>query len=105
MFDKDYIFSEEIKRLQIPASLEHFFAEAKKISFKGNYEQLNDGNVTMQFQNLVGITSKKSYEIQKMIPLVRDLCVKHNCKYVIDIGSGLVIKMKGHIFKFYSDFI
>jgi hypothetical protein len=83
--DKDYIFSEEIKRLLIPNSLEKFFAEAKKISFKENYEQLNDGNIAVQFKNLVGITSKKSYEIQKMIPLVRELCVKYKCKYVIDI--------------------
>lgn len=88
--DEKYIFSEEIERLNIPSSLKYFFTETKKISFKKNYEHLPDDNKTTEYKNLTRITSKKSYEIQKLIPLIKDLCEKHNCKYLIDIGSGLV---------------
>lgn len=33
--------------------------------------------------------TKKQHEIEQMVPFVRDLCLKHKCKYIIDVGSGL----------------
>ena len=89
MCEKDFHQSNEIKGLNMPSNLIHFFDEAKKISFKENYEQILKDDST-KLKNLTGVTSKKSYEIQKMIPLIKSMCLKHKCKYIIDIGSGLV---------------
>jgi len=33
--------------------------------------------------------TKKNHEIEKMLPFISDLCIKHDCEYVIDIGAGL----------------
>jgi hypothetical protein len=40
--------------------------------------------------NLPGLTAKKCYEIQHLVPFVHQLCLKHQSYYLIDIGSGLV---------------
>ena len=85
---KDFFLSTEIKCLNPPCTLMEFFGEAQKISFKENYERIS--RETTALQNLTGITFKKSYEIQHMMPFIKDLCLKHNCKYIIDVGSGLV---------------
>ena len=51
-----------------------------------NYEMqvLNDNSLYR------GVSAKKVHEINQMVPFVRHFCEKYKCKYLIDVGSGLV---------------
>lgn len=84
--EKEYFKSSEIQNLGMPNDLFEFLANAKEIYFRDQYEKLPN----VEFKSIPGLTYKKSYEIQTMLPSIIELCKKHNCQYIIDIGSGIV---------------
>jgi hypothetical protein len=42
---------------------------------------------------------KKQHEVMKMAALVHDLALKTDCDVIVDIGSGLVIKIRSYCLK------
>ena len=84
--EKEYFKSGEIQYLGIPIDLFEFLLNAKETYFRDQYEKL----ANVEFKNIPGLTYKKSYEIQTMLPSIIELCKKHKSQYIIDIGSGIV---------------
>lgn len=75
------LFSGDQLPINIPTTLQSFILNTKRIlSLKPPVDKTEPTKKQK---------TKKQHEIERMLPFVRDLCVKHNCKYVIDIGSGL----------------
>jgi hypothetical protein len=46
-----------------------------------------------------GMNPKKQHEVMKMAALVHDLALKTDCDVIVDIGSGLVIKIRSYCLK------
>ena len=78
---KDIFTSDVLDEEEVPVSLKSF---------------LNESNRLLSLQPPVDLVkeslkskTKKQHEIDRMLPFISDLCIKHDCQYVIDIGSGL----------------
>lgn len=77
----------------LPSSLRAFFTKINQLEESSRpFDYTADVSNTETF---IGLTEKKQYEIKAMMPFIRDLCIKNDIKYLIDIGSGL-----GHFDKY-----
>ena len=60
----------------------------RNINYKNDLKY--DCNLNINSNLCRGISAKKLHEIKLMVPFVRNFCEKYQCKYLIDVGSGLV---------------
>lgn len=85
-----------IEDAKIPVSLSAFLHQVKSLEFSSRPEQYTHQSDLYQESNaFVGLTAKKQHEIRAMMPFVRSLCDSNECRWLIDVGSGV-----GHFDKY-----
>ena len=73
----------------MPESLQHFIETAIRLALP-RIPNSDLPAVELDVKVKKGMSPKKQHEVQHMASVVKEVCQSHNCKLIVDVGSGLV---------------
>lgn len=78
------------KSIDLPSSLRHYIDECRRLSIVGRSPEFVVPCSSLPTYQRRKISAKKQHEFDQLLPMLADLCNKHQISQIVDIGCGIV---------------